>query len=32
MTGDAGYNTEILTASIEEFRFPDGSYWAAARS
>ncbi|NLI85315.1 MAG: fuconate dehydratase [Propionibacterium sp.] len=32
VTGDAGYNTEILTASIEEFRFPDGSYWAAARS
>jgi L-fuconate dehydratase len=25
-----GYSAEILPASIEEDRFPDGSYWAAA--
>jgi L-fuconate dehydratase len=25
-----GYSAEILPASIEEYRFPDGSYWAAA--
>lgn len=25
-----GYSAEILPASIEEYRFPDGRYWAAA--
>jgi L-fuconate dehydratase len=27
----AGYSAEMLADSIEEFRFPDGRYWAAAR-
>jgi L-fuconate dehydratase len=25
-----GYSAEMVAASIEEFRYPDGSYWAAA--
>lgn len=29
VTGDPGYNTEMYPASIDEFRFPDGSYWAS---
>jgi L-fuconate dehydratase len=25
-----GYSAEMLAASVAEFRFPDGTYWAAA--
>jgi L-fuconate dehydratase len=25
-----GYSAEILPATIEEFRFPEGTYWRAA--
>jgi L-fuconate dehydratase len=27
-----GYSAEMLAASVDEFRFPDGVYWAGARS
>jgi L-fuconate dehydratase len=27
-----GYSAEMLAASVEEFRFPDGGYWAGVRS
>jgi len=29
VTGEPGYNTEMLPESIEEFRFPHGAYWAS---
>ncbi|WIY83864.1 enolase C-terminal domain-like protein [Propionimicrobium sp. PCR01-08-3] len=31
VTGDPGYNTEMTQAAIDEFSFPDGSYWASVR-
>jgi L-fuconate dehydratase len=27
-----GYSAEMLAASVEEFRFPDGGYWSSAAS
>ncbi len=31
VTGDPGYNTEMTQAAVDEFSFPDGSYWASVR-